>query len=207
MQARINQQTQEARRPSGNGLVLPTFQSVKERLSGRSSASKTGGHRRGQGSVGGRLQHTKGNYSTTGADSSAKSRQTPNKLATLEPLETGKSMQAQACPPNLLYMEDFDPEIDPAFIKKELRPFFSSVFADLALRSVQPSGALNSQKAIDKVTFLEYVNLPGIVGDRFHHLACQGSADGRVLEAQFIELMLEVFSSSVETKMRLTFKM
>ena len=38
---------------------------------------------------------------------------------------------------NLLYMEDFDPEVDPDFIKKELRPYFASVFADLALRSTQ----------------------------------------------------------------------
>ena len=36
---------------------------------------------------------------------------------------------------NLLYMEDFDPEVDPEFIKRELRPYFSGVFADLALRS------------------------------------------------------------------------
>ena len=36
---------------------------------------------------------------------------------------------------NLLYMEDFDPDVDPEFIKKELRPYFSQVFADLALRS------------------------------------------------------------------------
>ena len=36
---------------------------------------------------------------------------------------------------NLLYMEDFDPDVDPEFIKQELRPYFSGVFADLALRS------------------------------------------------------------------------
>jgi len=36
---------------------------------------------------------------------------------------------------NLLYMEDFDPDVDPGFIKSELRPYFSSVFADLAMRS------------------------------------------------------------------------
>jgi len=57
------------------------------------------------------------------------------------------------------------------------------------------------------VTFVEYVNLPGIVSDRFHALACKGHKDGIVEEQSFIELMLQVFSSSVETKMRLTFKM
>ena len=54
---------------------------------------------------------------------------------------------------------------------------------------------------------MEYVNLPGIVSDRFHALACKGHKDGIVEEQSFIELMLQVFSSSVETKMRLTFQM
>lgn len=79
---------------------------------------------------------------------------------------------------NLLYMEDFDPQVDPEFIKRELRPYFSSVFADLALRSTQSQSI--AQKTIDKVTFVEYINLPGIVSDRFHALACKGQSDGRV---------------------------
>ena len=105
----------------------------------------------------------------------------------------------------LLYMEDFDPEVDPEFIRRELRPYFQGVFADLALRSTQPAGS--QSRKIDKVTFVEYVNLPGIVSDRFHALACHDHTDGRVQEDHFIELMLQVFSSSVETKMRLSFKM
>lgn len=101
-------------------------------------------------------------------------------------------------------MEDFDPEVDPDFIKTELRPYLSGIFADLALRSTQSS---SHAKSIDKVTFVEYVNLPGIVSDRFHALACKGHTDGRIFEESFNELMLQVYSSSVETKMRLTFKM
>ena len=89
---------------------------------------------------------------------------------------------------NLLYMEDFDPEVDPEFIKKELRPYFSNVFADLALRSNQSQSS--SQKSIDKVTFVEYINLPGIVSDRFHALACNKQAEGRVYEENFIDLLL-----------------
>ena len=106
---------------------------------------------------------------------------------------------------NLLYMEDFDPEVDPEFIKRELKPYFSGVFADLALRSTQAQNS--SRKTIDKVTFVEYCNLPGIVSDRFHALACKGAQDDRIQEEDFIELLLQVFSSSVETKMRLTFQM
>ena len=117
----------------------------------------------------------------------------------------GSPSQHAANAVNLLYMEDFDPEVDPEFIRRELKPYFSGVFADLALRSTQSQS--NPQKSIDKVTFVEYVNLPGIVSDRFHALACKGHADGRIYEDSFIELLLQVFSSSVETKMRLTFKM
>ena len=103
-------------------------------------------------------------------------------------------------------MEDFDPEVDPGFIKHTLRPYFSEVFTDLCLRSSRDSRS-KITKSIDKVTFVEYVNLPGIVSDRFHTLAANDHPEGRVYEQSFIELLLQVFSSSVETKMRLTFKM
>lgn len=102
-------------------------------------------------------------------------------------------------------MEDFDPEVDPEFIRRELRPYFASVFADLSLRSTQSQ--TTSKRSIDKVTFVEYINLPGIVSDRFHSLASKNHTEGRIFEDQFIELLLQVFSSSVETKMRLTFSM
>lgn len=36
---------------------------------------------------------------------------------------------------NLLYLEDFDSELDPIFISQELKPYFVGVFQDLALRS------------------------------------------------------------------------
>ena len=73
------------------------------------------------------------------------------------------------------------------------------------MRSAQ-SQSNPSLKAIDKVTFIEYINLPGIVSDRFHALATQGRADGRIVEDAFMSLMLQVYSSSLDTKMQLTFK-
>ena len=42
---------------------------------------------------------------------------------------------------------------------------------------------------------MEYVNLPGIVSDRFHALAAKDHPEGRVHEKEFIDLLLEVFSS------------
>ena len=78
---------------------------------------------------------------------------------------------------------------------------------DLALRSQTSTNNTDKRKSIDKVTFIEYVNLPGIVCDRFHSLASKDSHEGLVYEENFIELILKVFVSSVETKMILTFKM
>ena len=85
-------------------------------------------------------------------------------------------------------MEDFDPEVDPGFIKHHLRPYFSEVFTDLCLRSTRDprKGKAVISQSIDKVTFVEYVNLPGIVSDRFHSIATNGHADGRVFEQSFI---------------------
>ena len=36
---------------------------------------------------------------------------------------------------NLLFLEDYDQELDPLFISKELKPYLNGVFQDLALRS------------------------------------------------------------------------
>ena len=37
---------------------------------------------------------------------------------------------------------------------------------------------------------MEYINLPGIVSDRFHALACKNNPEGRIFEDHFIELLL-----------------
>jgi hypothetical protein len=67
--------------------------------------------------------------------------------------------------------------------------------------------ANKNQKSIEKVTFVEYINLPGIVSDRFYKLASAGSTDTRIAEEPFVNLMLSVFSASLDKKMELVFKM
>ena len=92
--------------------------------------------------------------------------------------------------------------MDTAFISKDLRPYFKAVFADLMLRST-PSQT--SGRSIDKVTFVEYINLPGIVSDRFYSLAVVDRSDGRISEELFLDLMLRTYSSSLEAKIKLSF--
>ena len=79
------------------------------------------------------------------------------------------------------------------------------VFADFALRST-PDGK-NTGKSIDKVTYTEYINLPGIVSDRFYSLSRKDKNDPRVYEDDFIKTMTTVFGSSLEHKMGFVFQM
>lgn len=60
-----------------------------------------------------------------------------------------------------IMVEDFDPSIDNDFIKKKLTPYLTDLYKDLLMRSNQPDN-------IDKVTFIEYTKLPGIINDRLH---------------------------------------
>ena len=105
-------------------------------------------------------------------------------------------------------MEDLSDELEKKFVKFHLKPYFLSVFADLSLRSSAPPKNDNKNlKSIEKVTFVEYCNLPGIVSDRFYKLASLGSTDTRISEETFVNLMLTVFSASLEKKMELVFKL
>ena len=99
----------------------------------------------------------------------------------------------------LLYVEDYHAEFDDVFVNEELRPYLLGVFADLALRST-PSTKASSQpgKSIDKVIFKEYINLPGIVSNRFFALAKKDRTDNRVSEEAFLNSLLALFGSSLE---------
>ena len=64
---------------------------------------------------------------------------------------------------DLLHIEDYDEKIDAAFINESLKPYLKDLFKDLLMRSNQPAN-------IDKVTFIEYTQLPGIINDRLHFM-------------------------------------
>ena len=109
---------------------------------------------------------------------------------------------------SLVYLEELSEDLEKKFVKFHLRPYFLSVFADLSLRSsTYPNPTGKIQKSIDKVTFVEYINLPGIISDRFYKLASTTSTDTRITEEPFLNIMLSVFCASLEKKMELAFKM
>ena len=65
----------------------------------------------------------------------------------------------------------------------------------------------NSKKGyLDKVTFFEYTNLPGIINDRFFSTFA-GSKDDQICEEAFVNGFCKVYLSSIEEKLKLTFDM
>ena len=120
---------------------------------------------------------------------------------------SGSAARRELPAAQLIYVEDLTPQMDNELAKSILTPYFQSVFSDLCLRSAPPAKGQINSKSIDKVTFVEYINLPGILSDRYLALANDGAADQRINESSFLALLLRTFSSNLETKMKLAFEM
>ena len=59
---------------------------------------------------------------------------------------------------------------------------------------------------LDKNAFIEFINCPGIISDRLFALASQGNKEERIEQSNFVKLMLEIYSSDIDGKMNLVFK-
>ncbi len=105
---------------------------------------------------------------------------------------------------NFIQVEDFDDINDNKFVKEFLGPYFKDLFRDLAMRCISPNAI--QEKKLDKVTFIEYCNLPGIINDRFFKMF-DTAHDGLISENSFILNLVKVFISDLDTRMRLTFNM
>ena len=62
---------------------------------------------------------------------------------------------------DFIHLEDYDANLDAEFVKDDLVPYMRDLYKDLLMRS-------NQQEHVDKVTFIEYTKLPGIINDRLH---------------------------------------
>lgn len=62
-----------------------------------------------------------------------------------------------------ILLEDYDATIDDEFRDEILTPYLKDLYTDLMMRS-------STKDNLDKVTFLEYTKLPGIINDRLHHM-------------------------------------
>ena len=106
----------------------------------------------------------------------------------------------------VILIEDFDETQDSEFLNQIAKPYFKTLFMDVAMRRHSPKKNDSEVEFIDKVAFFEYTQLPGIINDRFFSLF-QKTSDDHIYENSFIDSMISVYLSSFEDKMRLTFKM
>ena len=75
------------------------------------------------------------------------------------------------------------------------------------MRSFVSYGQQNfKDKRLDKVTFVQYCNLPGIISERLLKIFDVNN-DGMITEEAFVSHMSKIFVSDLDTRMLLTFKM
>ena len=65
--------------------------------------------------------------------------------------------------PDYLAIEDYDEDVDKRVIDSTLTQYLTDLYKDLQIRS-------SHETYVDKVTFIEYTKLPGIINDRLHAL-------------------------------------
>jgi Ca2+-binding EF-hand superfamily protein len=105
---------------------------------------------------------------------------------------------------SLFYVEELTEDLIRKFNTFTLAPYFRNVYADLLLRS-SPTKDSKTQ-TVDKVTLVEFINLPGIMSDRFYTLMGNNNKnEQRVVQDKFISTMMLVYSSTLEEKMQLAF--
>lgn len=90
---------------------------------------------------------------------------------------------------------------DTLFQEEHLKPYVVELFKDLARRCKQ----ITSKRSLDKSTFVEYSQLPFLVAERLFSIFTQG--DDRMSERAFLRGLIKIFSSDIDTKLKLAFSM
>lgn len=80
------------------------------------------------------------------------------------------------------------------FKKKVVIPYFKDIF-----KSLSESCMDQDKKQVDKVTFLQYTNLPGVLGDRIFAIMDE-DGDGFLDLKEFINGLFKIYFSNFETK-------
>ena len=142
--------------------------------------------------------------------------QLPHQYQTTQPKSSLKQTLSQTTSPvNLplppkassfsqIQVEDYDEHTDGRFVRDFLCPYFVDLYKDLTLRCLTPAAI--KEKKLDRITFLEYCNLPGIINDRLLKIFDTNN-DGLISENSFVSNLSYIFASDLETRMRITFCM
>jgi len=97
---------------------------------------------------------------------------------------------------------DLDYKHNEHFVKTLFIPYIHDVYKDLAERAKQQEPGPGAMSGINRLTFLQFLNLPGILGERLFKMC---SSTGQVTLVEFRKLMQKIFYSRVETKLSLVF--
>lgn len=79
------------------------------------------------------------------------------------------------------------------FRKKVVIPYFKDIFKSLS------ESCADQEKHVDKVTFLQYTNLPGILGDRIFGIMDE-DGDNFLDLKEFINGLFKIYFSTFDTK-------
>lgn len=95
---------------------------------------------------------------------------------------------------DMLEFIDISSDADAAeFRKKVVIPYFKDIFKSLS------ESCADQGKHVDKVTFLQYSNLPGVLGDRVFGIMDE-DGDGFLDLKEFINGLFKIYFSSFDTK-------
>ena len=105
------------------------------------------------------------------------------------------------------------------FVTNHLVPYLKDLFNDLMMRSSNPNH-------LDKVTFIEYTKLPGIINDRLHFMFSHDNTlrsessqsptfspgivkpkQDYITEESFVNNFIKLFIGNLDAKMKFTFEM
>jgi Ca2+-binding EF-hand superfamily protein len=97
-----------------------------------------------------------------------------------------------------LVIPDFSEIESEQFKKDVVIPYFKDIYKDLASRSDKKGSGIN------KVTIIDYCNLPGILADRFFSLL-DANNDEYIDLREFVYILFKIYYSNFDTQVKLVF--
>lgn len=101
-----------------------------------------------------------------------------------------------------LYLQDIYHDVeckDTSFLEESLKPYLTELYHDLMRR------CKHSKQGIDKATFLEFCGLPYLIGERLFKMMKEDNKG--IQEKDFVKVLMDLYTSDLNTKMQLAFNM
>ncbi len=120
------------------------------------------------------------------------------------PIEAPNAPSASKVLPNLI-IEDFNETSDAGLTRDCLVPYLRDLYSDLIIRCIQPR-AVKAQM-LDKITFLQFTCLPGIVAERLFTIMDQKDQFGCISQLDFIETLTTIYIGDFKSRAKLLFEL